>query len=311
MPAQQNTAQLIQDLCEEIGHSDAAVPCVKKIVQENQLEELDKLHYVPSRVLEDWGVPLKLCHLIYDHIHERSADEIVGGVTSFVNYNLRPSVLRVAGPALDYLQKQTNPETWAAVRLQRAYRRYQRQKLQKDLVQIRQLEVLAAAQSALDKKEFRNLSESKRRELRKARAEETLRLFVRRWKAKRAGRKARQGSQARDDASKLDENWDGIDLVQSLTRLASDKDMSCEVAELLFKLGGEVLQEREVKEQVQHLVVENWLEDISDLALVRERHWKAWRTPVVAVRRMQEAAYREATITRMEKSRNGCQCVLT
>jgi len=308
MPDNRSTAQLIQDLCEEIGHADGAVPCVKKIVQENQLDELDKLHYVPARVLEDWGVPLKLCHLMYDHLHEQSADDIVGGVNSFVNYSLRPSVLRAAGGALDFMQKRADPETWAALRLQRWFRR---RKQQKDLATLRQMEVLAAAQSALDKKEFRNLSESKRREMRKARAEDTLRLFVRRWKARRAARQS-AGKAAKAGGRKLSfDDVDGIDLVNSLSRLSTGKESSCEVAEMLYKMAGEVLQQREVDEQVQHLVVENWLEDVSDIALVRDRHWKAWRTPVVAQRRMLDAMTRETVISKMEKSRHSCQCVVS
>jgi len=192
------TRDLIRDLCAKLDHEDKTSLIVKKLVQDNWLEKVEDLHYVPRSRLEHWQVPLKLIEEVYDFVIETEATAVTTGISAFVNYSLRPTIDQyMSGPIYSHVEwlrddaeKRNNPDVWAAKRMQRWYRRRKRRRLQEKDVQLMTL----ALMECNDSKDFKNVNRKENTKRCQQRAAEkievAMRLWTMRWRAKRRYQKA-------------------------------------------------------------------------------------------------------------------------
>lgn len=184
------TQRLIQGLCSELQHPEAASACVKKLVVENWLDKADDLRYVPPTRLEGWGMPLKMVNELYEYLADEDATKAVNSANSFVRYNVRPftDLLNPRGLVAvlkDDALKRQKPDEWAARKLQRAFRRRQQQRLQ-DLARPPADDVVS---EWLDGHDFSRRSDKDAEERRMGRADAALKKhltsFVRVWRERR------------------------------------------------------------------------------------------------------------------------------
>ena len=243
---------------------------------------------------------LRLYHQIFEHIHEENASAVIDHVNGLMDSTARtPAVADFVA----FIQKRhaqaQDLELWAALRLQRWFRRQQA---------VRELNAATDILAALDKKEFNNPgTKIKPLPCENPRVLCTLRMLILRWRflrQLRAKRGERKASSASGDSV--------LDLRKVLVQLSKEDQHDCAVAQLLRQVEEEDLEEAHlIQQQMRDIVVLNWVEDIADLALVTDRHWQRWATPPIIKRRLQAALSRETLITRMEKSRYGCACVVS
>lgn len=307
------TQELLQHLCINLGHQDAVTALVKKLVSENWLEKVDDLRQTPRDRLENWGVPLKLISELQEELQNDEAKANVAGVNAWVNYTARPWVQRSAPYLLtrafkDNVQRRVDPEEWAALRLQGAWRcRKLRQQKAQD-------EVLVA----FDMEDFATQTEEEKYRIRRERAEARIKRFVRRWRYNRlkkgsskvpshptgsaAGARVAARRQtalaaalqvadqavAAAAASDPEVEVFGYSISKHLAQASQGKMRNCEVTELLVKLGKNMGKSKEeMAPHIHRLVTLNWLEDIDDLRLIEEHHWADWEMPerlVIAIK---------------------------
>lgn len=314
------TQELIRSLCLKLGHEDAATAIVKKIVGENWLEEAEDLAGVARVTLERWEVPLKLVDEIDDYMLDTKATAISSGVSAWVNYTARPALVRMTGisGAMETLrrdaEKRNYPETWAARRLQRWWRRRKNERDQRLLQK--------ALRSSLSAEDFKRPTERETERVRRARAEEKIRQAVRQWVERRraaknsqkgrgksgssasaaAARSTPQGkSQASPGARLSLRSEDGSErgtasnsLAAALLRMSRGEVRPCEMAlaakRVVAAMGRD---EKEMMPHIHRLVTQNWLEELDDLDLVEDRHWQAWGMPEKFVMSLRDEAWQQ------------------
>lgn len=184
------TQTLVEGLCSELGHPEAASSVVKKLVVDNWLDKADDLSCVPRTRLEGWGAPLKLIDELYEFLTDQDATQALNGASAFVKYNVRPFTDAADPRALltvwrDDALKRQKPDEWAARRLQYWFRRRQEAKLQ-DLARPATDEVV---NDWLDGQEFSSLSEEEIERRRLKRADEAFKkhisTFVKLWRERK------------------------------------------------------------------------------------------------------------------------------
>merc|ERR1719243_286705 len=95
-----------------------------------------------------------------------------------------------------------------------------------------------------------------------------------------------------------------MDLVAALMR-ESGPAKECEVAHLLEDIGRELTRtagtgdpsdfgDLDVHRLVRRIVVCNWIEDIEDIHLVDDWHWKEWEIPEKVASRLRKTAQEQA-----------------
>jgi len=307
------TQDVLQYVCTSLNHKDAVSPLVKKLVAEHLLAKVDDYRQVPQERLERWGVPLKLIAEVAEALENDQATSNVAGINAWINYTARPwlhgsAAFRMARHLSDGVQRRQDPQEWAAMRLQGAWRcrKRRRQKLQDEVLE------------AFDPEDFTVPSEQEKLLIRTQRAEERIRRMVRRWKY----RKAEQGASLSPAADSADappsaaaaataavdaaaaaeqilptgndaELVSGFHLAKHLAvassrRLQPGELPECETTELILKLAQDMGRQKEdMAAHVHRLVTLNWLEDVEDLRLVEDHHWTEWDMPermVIAIK---------------------------
>lgn len=275
--APKKTADLIKSLCKELGHEDGATACVKKIVQNNWVVDMNDLKQVPIETFEKWGLPLKLCFKIMEAMADEAAADYWKGLNATVNYTLRPKMAKLQSGTVQFMQKRANPKDWAARKMQAYFRKRQRLKAMKaneDEEKAKHMDD-AEMEDLLAGEEFKRMDDNEAHQLREQRAKDKIRRAVRRWKARRErklrGEDVDGGGIRRFSLLLSHATTPGV--------LGAPKD--CEVTDFLMKLGQDELgfEEEKVTGWVRMIVNQHWIENIEDLDLVDDRHWKAWDVP--------------------------------
>lgn len=324
------TRDLIHTLCSKLDHEDKSTLIIKKLVQENWLEKVEDLHYVPRSRLERWEVPLKLVDEIYDFVIEQEANAFSNGVSAWVNYSLRPTIDHyMSGPIAsniewlrDDAEKRNNPDVWAAKRMQRWYRRRKRRRLQEKDSQLMTL----ALMEANDSSEFSRLDDKENYRRRRERAMVKIRIAVRAW-VTRLREKKRRGQatsskgrgKGKDDGAK--QNSQSADtgcpgLAVLLLRHSEGKAKDCEVRRLLLKVFQVVKHGEEDKNLIflHRLVTQNWIEEMDDLELIEDKHYEEWQFPekVVVLLKQELREHREKNGLNIgERARDVGSCAAT
>eukprot|EP00929_Paragymnodinium_shiwhaense_P088854 TRINITY_DN49162_c0_g1_i1.p1 TRINITY_DN49162_c0_g1~~TRINITY_DN49162_c0_g1_i1.p1 ORF type:complete len:401 (-),score=71.68 TRINITY_DN49162_c0_g1_i1:44-1246(-) len=275
--APKKTADLIKSLCTDIGHEDGASACIKKVVQNNWIVDMNDLKQVPIETFEKWGLPLKLCYKLIEALADDAAADYWKGITSTVNYTLRPKLAKLQGGTVQFLQKKSNPREWAAIKMQNFYRKRQRIKAleaQQEEARLTQPDDDEVA-ALLGGEDFRRMDADEAHQVRVARAEDKIRRAVRRWKARRERRLRGE------DTSSAPTRRFSLTLMSAMTPGVLGPPKDCEVADFLMKLGHDELgyNEGEVTGWVRMVVNQHWIEQMDDIDLIDERHWRAWEVP--------------------------------
>jgi len=296
------TKDLIKSLCEKLGHAEGAPPVIKKLVRDNFLEYSDDLRFVPQESFEAWGLPLKLIHEIYDWVTENEADQVIADGSSYINYTIRPTLMRaqdvpytmITGLRMD-AEKRRQPEEWAAKKIQRNYRAKKMWNGGGD--GIMPTEVADWLDS--DDEPSGRPSEAKAQERRVKRAEAMLRRALRRYVQRRRAKQeagevnssSREPSRAARLSALLGAPAEQVPQVAGasstlsasvLGRRAGGSPKECEVK--IFLRGAAASMQRGQNDEqcmrcAQILISYHWLEAVSDLQIVEDRHWLAWSVP--------------------------------
>lgn len=303
------TGDLVAQLCAEIGHDEASKLCIKKLVQEHKLTDLAELSEIPRERVESWGIPLKLVALMYEELDDDTATVIANNISSFVNYSLRIKVAQLQSGAVELWQKNGNPEEWATLKIQRNYRR--RKQRQRDLEERAALawEEDVLEEDASEDKVLR-MNEEEKYALRKHRAEEKLRRFIRRYKERQKASPFHKAAAGHVPVASLD-------LPEAIERAAGENIPDCDVAKLLQKIADEMSKkmggdnaQAEIDKQISRIVRQNWIQEVVDIDLVHPRHWKAWGTDEHVQERLKKEADKLSSSTMTERA-NCHKCAIS
>jgi hypothetical protein len=305
------TRDLINNLCAKLDHEDKAPLIVKKLVQENWLEKVEDLQYVPSSRFERWEVPLKLIDEIDDYVIESEANAFTNGVSAWVNYSLRPAFDHyMSGPIVsqiewlrDDAEKRNTPDLWAAKQMQRWYRRRKRRREQEKDAQLMSLALMESNSND----EFSRLSDKENEKRRRQRAIARIRVAVRAWverkrektgdpkgRSKGKDEDSKRGSLKGDNRSAAE---GGTGLAALLLHHSAGTAKECEVSRLLQKVFQAARHGAKDESEIylHRLVTQNWIEQIDDLELVEDKHYADWNFPekIVVVLKQELREHRE------------------
>lgn len=239
---------------------------------------------------------MKLIHAIWAYLEDHAAQANLASMSAFINYTLRPTVAAY-GPAAavsfmkDKFNRHSNPEEWAARKLQGYFR----------CRQARRARLKDEALDKLEPMEYKRLSPEQSFELRKSRAEAKLRKLVHRWRHNRAVRLAKLGpggEHMRRSQRRVSHNVKltaavpviqltanagavGANLIfDHCVAVSKGRIKDCEVTEMIRSIADELGRTREELDGLIHrLVTMNWLEAVDDLEFVADRHWTSWEVP--------------------------------
>jgi len=121
--------ELMEDLCEDLGYPELAKHCIKVLCIRHYMHWVKELDDVHQRNLLCWGFPYMLARatkLTLELIRKRQAEAASQGR---INYVIRPALHRlhpsdILNMASNFFAKQWNPEEWAALKVQRWWRRH-------------------------------------------------------------------------------------------------------------------------------------------------------------------------------------------
>lgn len=278
-----STRDLMQYLCTNLGHDDAASECTKVIACAHGIETADELKGFSKEQLSNFGLPVKLVAAISNFYSEHETDAAVKAMVSFYSYTVRPFldgnvvVAAFRDVRTNYL-KNNNIEEWAAIKMQRAWRR----------MRFRKSRILEEVQGRLLDADFSRKTPEEASRMRQLRAENTIRKFVRRWKDRQAKSKDTQTKKRYSkvlpnpkNPAAANKNFNvDIGIVEHCLSV-SDEPLDCKVSDFLRQLGHNAgRSEEEIENLLICVVTCNWLEDLDDLNLVEPHHWVMWKVPV-------------------------------
>jgi len=275
---------LIEEICDDLGHPEATKHVLKILCIKNWLMEATDLEHVPDKTLIAWGLPFMLVCAIRSRSEEIASKKVRSQRNGVINYTILPAIQ--SGPAMkaynwawDQIDKSMNSEDWAARKLQGWWRCRKAETLGFDLAEIHTegggYMTLAGRIKAVQENE----------------AKGKMSVMVPFWRNKKKRSHASVSKKYEEEGDSL--SILGIKATASTSlgrwmqdqiardwRAHQDEPVDCEVKTLIEDIVEEIAPEgANPTPHIHRLVTLNWIEQIPDLIPISDHFWDQWELP--------------------------------